>query len=216
MKKINISKWPRRTLFEFYRKFDYPHFGLCVDVDMATLKKFTEKEKISFFQTTVYLIVRVASEIPELRTRIRGDDVIEHSKLDASFTAPAAQNLFSFCTVPFSEDPKRFFKSCDQELALRKNAPVTLELDQPYRDDVFFMSCMPWVKFTSVLHPVHLSPIDSVPRFAWGKIEKSGKRLMMPLSLQAHHALADGYHAGLFYERFQDTVARPQSSINLG
>ena len=36
--------------------------------------------------------------------------------------------------------------------------------------------------------------MDSVPRLAWGCFEERGKRLVMPLNVQAHHALIDGIH----------------------
>lgn len=33
--------------------------------------------------------------------------------------------------------------------------------------------------------------------------------MLMPLSLQANHALVDGYHLGCFYENFEAIANRP-------
>jgi chloramphenicol O-acetyltransferase type A len=35
--------------------------------------------------------------------------------------------------------------------------------------------------------------------------EENGKR-KMPVSMHVHHGLADGYHAGLFYNKFQELM----------
>ncbi len=78
-----------------------------------------------------------------------------------------------------------------------KNNP-TLK-DPPGRDDLLYMTAIPWVSFTSFVHPMRLHPADYVPRFAWGKYFEEGKRLKMPLSVQGHHALLDGIHMGKFY-----------------
>jgi chloramphenicol O-acetyltransferase type A len=59
------------------------------------------------------------------------------------------------------------------------------------------------------MHPTHLHPEDSVPRFAWGKFFEEGKVVKMPLSVQAHHALMDGIHMGKFYAKVQDYLQQP-------
>ena len=59
------------------------------------------------------------------------------------------------------------------------------------------------------MHPLKLSPPDSVPRFAWGKHRKEGKKILMPLSVQGHHAVMDGLNAGRFYEEFQRLADHP-------
>jgi chloramphenicol O-acetyltransferase type A len=66
------------------------------------------------------------------------------------------------------------------------------------------MTAIPWVSFTGFMHPMQLHPADSIPRFAWGKFFQEGDQLKMPLSVQGHHALLDGYHVGKFYQLVQD------------
>ena len=80
-------------------------------------------------------------------------------------------------------------------------------------DDLLYMTSIPWVSFTSVMHPLDLHPVDSVPRFAWGKYFKESDLLKMPLSVQAHHALMDGIHAGRFYTIVQDYLYQPDSIL---
>jgi chloramphenicol O-acetyltransferase type A len=36
---------------------------------------------------------------------------------------------------------------------------------------------------------------------------------MMPLSMRAHYAVADGYHVGLFLERVQNSMSHPEKWI---
>lgn len=59
------------------------------------------------------------------------------------------------------------------------------------------------------MHPIDLYPVDSVPRFAWGKRFEDGTFLKMPLSVQGHHALMDGIHMGKFYAIMQDYLYHP-------
>ena len=77
-------------------------------------------------------------------------------------------------------------------------------------DDWLYTTSIPWVSFTSIMHPLDMYPVDSVPRFAWGKFFKEGDLLRMPLSVQAHHALLDGVHMGQFYQQVQDLLHHPE------
>ena len=38
----------------------------------------------------------------------------------------------------------------------------------------------------------------------WGKYDEKDGRIMMPLSVQAHHSFVDGIHIGKFAEKIQD------------
>ncbi len=58
--------------------------------------------------------------------------------------------------------------------------------------------------FTSFTHPIHMNPVDSIPRIAWGKFFSKGDRIKMPLSVQIHHALADGIHVGRYFNLVQE------------
>jgi chloramphenicol O-acetyltransferase type A len=66
------------------------------------------------------------------------------------------------------------------------------------------------------MHPIHLHPVDSVPRYAWGKFFEDGKNLKMPLSVQGHHALMDGIHMGRYYAEVQDSLDNPDSVLGEG
>jgi chloramphenicol O-acetyltransferase type A len=116
--------------------------------------------------------------------------------------------VFSFCTFDYVEDFALFATKAAEQIAYVQEHG-TLE-DEPGRDDLLFMTAIPWVSFTSFMHPLDLHPADSVPRFAWGKFFEDGEFLKMPLSVQAHHALVDGMHMGRFYAKVQDYLQHPE------
>ena len=80
----------------------------------------------------------------------------------------------------------------------------------PEKDNVLYMSPIPWVSFTSLSHPMQFHPADSVTRFAWGKYFKESDTLKIPLGVQGHHTLMDGIHMGRFYETVQDYLHHPE------
>ncbi|MDP8248439.1 MAG: chloramphenicol acetyltransferase [Candidatus Tritonobacter lacicola] len=207
MRHIHLGTWPRRELFKVFSTWDYPHFSMCVNVDMTAFYHVVKQRGISFTVATVYILARAANAIPEFRYRIRQGEVVEHEIVHPSTTILTNEDLFSFCKIDYVEDFSEFAARAADKIACVQEHP-TLEYD-PERDDLLFMTAIPWVSFTSFMHPLHLHPADSLPRFAWGKFFEEGKFLKMPLSVQAHHALMDGIHMGRFFAKVQGYLQQP-------
>ena len=211
MRHIEMQTWSRRNHFKLYRTFDHPHFSMCVNVDVTAFHPFVKRNASSFTVAMVYLISRASNAIPEFRQRIRGDEVVEHEIVHPGFAVLVDTDLFSFCAVAYAEDFSEFAKRAASGIANVKEHP-DLEAN-PEKDDVVYMSPIPWVSFTSFTHPMQLHPADSVPRFAWGKYFEEGDTLKMPVGVQGHHAVMDGVHMGRFYERLQDYLDHPELAL---
>lgn len=207
MHKIDLQSWSRREYFELFNTFNHPHFNMCANVDLTKFNPYVKEHGFSFTAAFIYVIARAANTIPEFRYRIRDGEIVEHETVSPSVTILVANDLFSFCTIDYSQDFGEFSRRAYRLIAAVKDQP-TLQ-NPPGRDDLLFMTAIPWVSFTSFTHPMRLHPADSVPRFAWGKYFEEGRLLKMPLSMQAHHALMDGIHMGRLYAEVQDFLYCP-------
>jgi len=207
MRTIDMQTWPRREHFKVFSAFDHPHFSMCANVDLTAFYPVVKQRGISFNVATVYVLARAANAIPEFRYRIRSGEVVEHEIVHPATTILTDEDLFTFCTFDYTEDFSLFAARAAEQIAYVKEH-LTLE-DEPGRDDLLFMTAIPWVSFTSFMHPMHLHPADSVPRFAWGKFFEDGEFLKMPLDVQAHHALMDGVHVGRYFAEVQDYLHHP-------
>lgn len=211
MRKIDLHTWARREHFEFFSNFNHPHFSICANVDLTLLYPFIKQHGFSLTSAILYLIARAANAIPEFRQRLRGGEVVEHDVVSPALTVLAEGDLFGFCTVDYCVDFPEFSARATRLIAAVRDHP-TLQ-DPPGRDDLLFMTAIPWVSFTSFAHPMRLHPTDSIPRFAWGKYFSERETLKMPLSVQGHHALIDGIHMGKFYAHIEEFLAKPQDVL---
>jgi len=202
MKYIDIENWERKSHFNFFRQMDNPHFNICANIDITELKSFTEKNKLSLFKTVLFIAVSTANNIKEFRQRIADEQVYEHERVAATYTVPSSQDVFSFCTTTYSLNFQDFYNASGNAMNQAAENPQIGNL--PGRDDLIYMSCIPWVSFTSYSNAMHFTPVDSIPRIVWGKYFSENGRIKMPLSVQAHHALVDGKHIGAYFNYFQN------------
>jgi len=213
MRTIDMQTWSRREHFELFSTYTYPHFGMCANVDLTAFYSAVKQRGYSLTIAIVYVITRASNAIPEFRYRIREGKVIEHEIVNPGFTFLAKEDAFSFCLVDYVEDFSAFAAKAAERIAFVKEHPWVHEVLQ---DDLLYMTAIPWVSFTSFLHPMHLQPADSIPRFVWGKFFEEGELLKMPLGVQGHHALIDGVHVGKFYAEIQDYLQRPEVVLGEG
>lgn len=210
MKKINFTNPHRKKHFDFFNAMNHPHFNVTVAVDITEFLSFTKAHQLSFSYAFIYFLSRTANEIREFRWRIRGDDIVEHEVVSPSFTVNTDKtDVFSFCTVPFTADSISFMAEAQVISEAMKSDP-SIE-DEEGRDDYLFLSALPWLRFTSMQHAMQEHPGDCVPRISWGKYYKAEGRIVIPVSVQVHHALVDGRHVGAYFELLEKQLAAPSN-----
>ena len=191
--------------FDFFNSLNHPHFGLVATVNVAPLQVLAKAEGISFTLAVVHTLSTAANSVPHLRRRIRGNEIVEHEAVHPSFAVPTQQSDgFSFCEVAYYTERLVFANQASQVMEKMLTDPVFS--DDELRDDYLFMSAIPWVHFTGIQHAMGYHPVDSVPRISWGKVLPKGDEKLMPVSIQAHHAVVDGRALGMFYERLEALI----------
>lgn len=205
MKILDFETWDRKHHFNAYKDVTFPHFGVTVPIDITTLRNFCKHEGHSIFKMLMYLSMRSVNRISNFRTRIRGEAIVEHGIVHPRFTTMMKNDLYSYCEARYCEDPLEFMKNCDDALAALNDQPYLFP--DPDCDDVVSVTSLPWMSYTSIQHPIQTNPLNSLPWICWGKHYQDQDRIMLPLSFQCHHSLADGIHIGRFYELVQMDLA---------
>lgn len=211
VRRIDGERWPRREAYELFRGFGFPYVSLTADVDVGALRDAAHARGTSFTVGLVYVLARAANGVPEFRQRIGDGGAVEHPVVHPSITVLADDGAFRFVTLRYSPPFAPFAAAAAGRIEQARRAGSLWS--EPDRDDLLFMTAIPWVAFTGMVHPVPLDPPDSVPRIAWGKYRDVGERLAMPLNVQAHHALVDGIHIGRFFEKVDQLLAAPDEAL---
>ena len=82
-----------------------------------------------------------------------------------------------------------------------RNAP---ELSKPPAGkNLFNVSCIPWSSFTGFNLNLQNGYDYFLPIFTIGKYFSDGGKMRLPLAVQVHHAVCDGYHLSRFINGLQ-------------
>ena len=188
----------------FFYRMDYPQFNICMDIDISNFLAVTKANNLSFYYSMIYAVTNVINSIEDFKFRIRDGKIVLHDMIHPSFTDMSDDRndeLFKLVTVNFKENITEFVKAAKVVSENQKDyfLPDTLT----GRDDLIYITSIPWISFTHISHTISLNKNDSVPRISWGKYYTSGSRKLLPFSVQVNHALIDGFQIGKYIDRLQ-------------
>lgn len=204
MKTVDMTNDPRRAQYEYFRTFANPYASVTANCDITRLRRTVLENGWPFFLTALYCAVNAANSVPELRRRIKGDTVVEYETCISSHTVSLPNGSYCYCELDCSRPFAQYLPYAQAEVEKAKTKQQLDDGEDP--DRLFFVSSLPWVSFTGISLPVP-SPADSNVRITFGKFFEQDGKILMPVNLTVHHALADGIHIAKFFEEFERRAA---------
>ena len=205
MKPFDINTWNRKTQYQFFKNFDDPFFGLTCHIDVTNLRAFCKKNKLSFSLAVLYFSMKAANEITEFRLRIVDEDIVEFDSIEIGSTFLNDDNSFFFGL--FKNETSVFdFDAKGKQLVKELKRGKIFE-EHWNKIDLIFGSTVPWISFTSIKHARNIEREKSgIPKFVFGKRFQQNDKLLLPFSIEVHHALMDGFHVGQLVEKLQQKM----------
>ena len=201
---VDLATWPRAEQFHFFRTYQKPHYAVTTRLDVSHIMG-RKAAGISPYRSCLYAIGAGIHAVPELCMRFRGDQVVRHDMVTLSMTVPTDAGTFGYAYVPYEAD----FATFDaQARALIDDVAKggVLQANSGERDDLAYLSCMPWLDYTSINNALP-GPDDCIPRVTWGKFVDHAGRWDMAMTLEVHHALVDGVQVGAYFAAVQAALS---------
>ena len=199
-KPIDKDHWERREFYEHFIKEVVCSYSVSVNLDITHLKG----QKL--YPTMIWLLTKTVNDMPEFRTSLTAEGLGVYDDMHPMYTVFNKENKnFSGIWSYFSEDYNTFLRNYEEDSAKYSTSTRYAPKDGTPVNS-FNISMLPWVEFTGLNINVYDEGKFLLPIFTMGKyFEHNGKR-MLPLAIQVHHAVCDGYHVGAFVERLQGYI----------
>jgi chloramphenicol O-acetyltransferase type A len=205
-KKIDIQNWNRRTIFEFFKDYQEPYYGITSDLDCTNAYEYAKKKGISFFLYYLYLTLKAVNQTEAFKYRIEGKDLFLYDVINGSATIDRDDGTFGFSHIPYFEDLDLFMERATEEVIEVRTSSQLIR--SGIGENVIHFSSVPWVRFSHVSHPRRYDRRDSIPKITIGKYSLEGDRKMIPVSVHVNHAVADGLHVGAFFKTLEKLFSR--------
>ena len=207
---IDMNCYERKAHFDYFKSLQYPYVGVTVNQDVTDAYSFSKSAGQSFYLTILHAVALAADNVPELRQRIHNNQIVEYSECPTSHTERTQGEKYCYCTLHHHMGLRDYFV-CAEEA--RKKCAENGIAEAEDVDSMYFISTLPWLHYTSLIQPVACGD-ESNPRFTWGQYQKTETgRIIMPVSILAHHALVDGCHIAKFYDELRREIEKYHPAV---
>ena len=211
---LDLANWSRRELFEFFIGYTNPYFNVCARVDVTKLVALVRNQPdVRISLALHYFALRVANEIEPFCYRLKDESVFVYDVINGGTTVLLPNESFAYAYFDYELDFEKFVSAAASAVDNIRTGSGPLK--PTLRDDLIYFTTLPWISFTSFAHARTKGRGDSIPRIVFGKFTKENERLMLPISVEVHHALMDGLHVGRFLTRLEDALAEPELFVML-
>ena len=198
---LDMSAYPRRKHFEYFCSLPYPYVGVTVETDVSGLVNHCKETGRSFYLMFMHAAALAADSIPAFRQRVHGGGIMEYDQCPTSHTEMKPDGTYCYCTLhhhmPLQEyliQAQAAREKCQADGGIQEEEDV---------ESMYFISTLPWLHYSSLIQPV-AGGKESNPRITWGRYIQNEQGLyILPVTVLAHHALVDGSHLALFFERLK-------------
>jgi chloramphenicol O-acetyltransferase len=200
----------RRDRFEFFDRMESPAVNLCFTLHVPDFRPWCKAQGLAPFHVMLCAVLRAVLKVENFRYRIVDGEVIRIDGLVPSFTVMNQHGDLNIARFDWSDDVREFVA---RGIAAREAASNMTELNvtpapsQRAAKDQVFVTCMPWLDFTSIQHPMASIAAPDIPSLAWGRFRAGPEGLQLPFSVQAHHGFVDGWHIHLLGRQVADELA---------
>ena len=206
-KKIDMETWARREHYEYYTKKLKVEYNMTVNIDVKKVLDFCHEKGYKFYPVMIYLTTKTLNRIENFRMfKDQYGYLCAWDKIVPNYTIfHEDDHTFSDCWTDFSEDFDVFYQNVvdDMKAATGKKG-IKAKEGQPA--NFYCISCTPWMTFTGYGSRVSNGEPSFFPIILMGKYKQHGEKMIMPVNITIAHAVADGYHVGLFFQYLEEEI----------
>lgn len=203
--KVDIDEWSRGSLFQFYIEKMRIVMSLTVDINVAPLITYTKKNDLKFYPAMIWVVSKVINSHDELKYSWDTDgNLIRWDSISPSYTIfNRDDECFSKFVTEYTDDIFEFYqRTVDDQRKYQEERAIIGNQPQNFFD----VSCLPWVKYKHFDVHVFDEGKFLAPVLTWGKYEVQNGNALMPLTMNIHHAVADGFHLSRFFNEVQELI----------
>ena len=214
---IDTNTWNRKKQFEWFNTFANPCYGITIDLDVTEIVLFSKETHTSFFINFLYIIMKSLNSIDELRLRYVDGEVRQYDLIHPTYTVMTNASVFENCKNQMKDNYHEFYENCHQTIEQTK---CQITVNDGYNDnqnyDVYYITCLPWLSYTSMTHPIPENDKEScsVPRICFGKYTDQNGRFVLSFNLTVSHALVDGYPCSKALNQLKENCERARDFLN--
>ncbi len=201
--KIDKENWARKNYFEHYFK-DVPcTYSMTFKLDITQIIE-TQKK---LYPSMLYYITTIVNHHSEFRTALNenGELGIYSEMLPCYTVFHKDTETFSNLWTAYNSDFEAFCVAYEKDVR-QYGSQKGISGKPNVPQNIFTVSMIPWLTFEGFNLNLQRGYDYLTPIFTIGKYYQEDGLIKIPLAMQVHHAVCDGFHICRFINELQELI----------
>ena len=201
--KIDLENWPRRAYFDHYFTQVPCTYSAVFKLDITKLRQSGQK----LYPAMLYALSTVVNRHQEFRMAINeAGELGFYDQVHSCYTIfHQDTETFSNLWTAYTPDYTAFRAAFEHDMAVYGDHQGLMSRpDTP--ENTFPVSMVPWASFEGFNLNLQKGYDYLSPIFTMGKFYEDNGKILLPLAVQAHHAVCDGFHLCRLVNEVQELV----------
>lgn len=176
---------------------------MTVKLDITQIKK----KQMKLYPAMLYYLATIVNRHSEFRTVINQEGELGiYDEMIPSYTIfHEDTETFSDLWTEYMPNIEEFSRAYESDIQrYGSNRGMIGKPDIP--ENVFTVSMIPWTTFEGFNLNLQKGHSYLIPIFTLGKYYEEDERIVLPLAVQVHHAVCDGFHICRFVNELQELI----------
>ena len=202
-KKIDKENWGRKEYFEHYFSGVPCTYSITVKLDITRIKEKNQK----LYPTMLYYLATVVNRHAEFRTAINeAGELGIYSEMIPCYTVfHKDTETFSNLWTEYKPNLDDFHIAYEEDILKYGHQPGIIG-NPNIPSNSFTVSMLPWATFEGFNLNLQKGYNYLIPIFTIGKYYQENRRIIIPIAIQVHHAVCDGFHVCRFISELQELI----------
>lgn len=200
---IDIDTWQGAEYYTHYTASVPCTYSMTIKLDISALRR----EGIKTYPFLLYALSTIINRHEEFRTAYNSAGQLGiYSKMIPLYTVFNKETkTFSTIWTQHTETYTAFLNAYQQDIKQYGSA-TTLTGKPCIPENTFNVSMIPWISFDGFNLNLQKGYDYLLPIFTFGKYFQDHERWFIPLAVQVHHAVCDGFHLCQFLNELQEYI----------
>ena len=204
---IDRNKWSREPYFKHFFNNVRCTYSITANVEITKALEFSRSKGCKLYPVLLFCLTKVVNRHEEFRTSFndRGELGIWEQMHPCFTYFHNDTETFSNIWTGFDEDFDRFLNAYQEDITKYGDVhEMYAKPDAPA--NIFPVSMIPWTTFTAFNLNIFAEGDYLLPIFTFGKYIAEGEKTLIPLSVQVHHGVCDGFHVSRFIRELEEML----------
>ncbi len=201
---IDIESWNRKETYYRFMNDTPCTYSITVNLDIDNFLMQVQNSNRKFFPSFLFALSHTVNRHKEFRMGFDEENNLGYFTYSNPYYTIFHSDIETFTNVwsEYDEDIDRFLLNYISDMAeYQDKASCSKPLA---KNNYFNVSSLPWTSFAGFNLNLQNGYDYLLPIFTIGKYHTENDKTIIPLAIQIHHAVCDGYHVSRFVDDLQN------------